>query len=283
MIRLLSPLKKVVKYGRRKLWNNWYKHFDNNPFNVDLSQRSRQTFLELAQGAKQQTNPEFIDSIAQTFGTLPPKDFIDDLALTTQVVIKKSKLLYLHGYLLYAALTKYLETHPSDESVTILETGTARGFSALCMAKALDDAGRAGKIITIDVLHAEKSIYWNCINDFDGKQTRIELLAPWHELVEKYLVFLRGSTDIVLNQLGLAHINFAFLDSGHDYHTLRNEIQYVTTHQKTGDVIICDDYTPHQFPGVVQAVDELLASGHYTGHLFKAVENRGYMYCECVM
>ena len=70
---------------------------------------------------------------------LPDREFVDELALATQVVPKDEQLDWSHGYLLHAALGSYLRRTPSDRPVTIFETGTARGFSAICMAQALRD------------------------------------------------------------------------------------------------------------------------------------------------
>jgi hypothetical protein len=183
----------------------------------------------------------------------------------------------MHGYLLYGALRNYLHAHPELRSVNVLETGTARGFSELCMAKTLADADRAGKIVTLDVLHARKPLYWNCIHDTEGQKTRLQLLKPWQELLDRYVIFLRGYTDIALSQLEWQRVHFAFLDSGHDYTTLQLELAYVRARQQPGDVVVCDDYTPAQFPGVVQAVDEFLADGEYKGQPFMVDEQRGYM------
>ena len=105
------------------------------------------------------------------------------------------------------------------------------------------------------------------------------MLEPWKDLVETHIIFLRGYTDIVLRQLGVPRVHFAFLDSDHDYDTLSMELRSVAAHQTAGDVIVCDDYTPAQYPGVARAVDELLAGGTYEGQLFTSDEARGYMHC----
>ena len=57
------------------------------------------------------------------------------------------------------------------------------------------NAGRAGTILTVDILHAERPIYWNSIADADGPRSRLELLEPWSDLVEDHVVFLRGDVD----------------------------------------------------------------------------------------
>ena len=219
-------------------------------------------------------------ALGERFGDLPDREFVDPLALATQVVPKDEQLDWSHGYLLYAALGSYLRRTPSDRPVTIFETGTARGFSAICMAQALRTAGRAGTILTVDVLHAERPIYWNSIADVDGPRTRLELLEPWSELVEDHIVFLRGDVDFALEQLGLPRIHFAFLDAEHTYDAVRRELAFVATHQRPGDVIVCDDYTPKAFPEIVRAVDELGASGGYELETYVSSPDRGYAYLE---
>jgi len=148
------------------------------------------------------------------------------------------------------------------------------------MAKALHDAGSPGKITSVDILPSQEAIYWNCIRDLEGKTTRFELLENWKDLVEDHIIFLQGHTQIVLRQLGISRVHFAFLDGGHDYETLNMELAYVSQRQRPGDVVICDDYDRNQFPGVIQAIDEILSSGAYEGHLFTSDGDRDYMYCK---
>ena len=71
-----------------------------------------------------------------------------------------NKVSYAHGRLLYSCIRKYCKDH-SIKQINILETGTARGFSSLCMAKALEDHNISGKIITLDILPVNKKIFWN--------------------------------------------------------------------------------------------------------------------------
>jgi predicted O-methyltransferase YrrM len=158
-----------------------------------------------------------------------------------------------------------------------LETGTARGFSALVMAKALHDSKKAGKIITLDILSPNKPIYWNCMHDAEGKKTRFELLNKWHNLVENYIVFIQGFSDIMLKRLALSRIHFAFLDGGHDYNTVRNELSYVKLHQSKDDVIVCDDFTESQFPGLIKAVNEFISTNEYDSKVFKSSADRSYV------
>ena len=87
----------------------------------------------------------------------------------TQVVIKKSTINYQHGRILYAELCNYIRNN-SISNIIILETGTARGFSSVCMSKAISDCKSVGEINTIDILPNNEKIYWNSISDIDGKK-----------------------------------------------------------------------------------------------------------------
>lgn len=262
------------------MWRGWYRSYDENPFGVDPARVSRDRFLDLATRAREQRNEPLLAAVRERFGSLPDAAFVDELALATQVVPKDDELDWSHGFLLYAALTSYLKRTSSDRPVTILETGTARGFSAVCMAKALRDAGRAGTILTVDVLHAERPIFWNSIADADGPKTRLELLDAWADLVEDHVVFLRGDVAVALEQIGLARIHFAFLDAEHTFDAVQRELAFVAAHQQHGDVIVCDDYTPREYPDIVRAVDELAATGAYLLEPFVSSDDRGYAYLQ---
>ena len=273
-----SSLRRLLRPPRVDVWRGWYRSYDENPFEVDPDSVSRERFLDLASRALH--NDALLAALGERFGDLPAREFVDQLALATQVVPKDEQLDWSHGYLLYAALGSYLRRTPSERPVTIFETGTARGFSAICMAQALRTAGRAGTILTVDVLHAERPIYWNSIADVDGPRTRLELLEPWSELVGDHIVFLRGDVDVALEQLGLPRIHFAFLDAEHTYDAVRRELAFVAAHQQAGDVIVCDDYTPNAFPEIVRAVDELASSGSYELETYVSSPDRGYAYLQ---
>ena len=67
-----------------------------------------------------------------------------------------------------------------------------RGFSSICMSKALIDSGFIGKIDTVDII-PHKKIFWNSISDIEEKN-RIELLMNWQNEV-KNINFIEGITQ----------------------------------------------------------------------------------------
>jgi cephalosporin hydroxylase len=277
-VPLTTFVRRLLRPPRVDVWQDWYRRYDENPFDVDPAGVSRERFVELAARARQERNEDFRTVVRNRFGVLPDTAFVDELALATQVVPKQEGLDWNHGFLLYAALRDYLDEAVGGRPVTVLETGTARGFSTVCMAKALRDAGRAGTILTLDLLHAERPIFWNSIADEQGPQTRLELLEPWSDLMEDYAVFLRGDVAIALDQLGLPRIHFAFLDAEHTYDAVRDELAFVARHQRERDVVVCDDYTPAEFPEIVRAVDEAVATRQYALERFESSPRRGYAY-----
>jgi len=252
----------------------WY----NFPFG-DKPMASHEDYLMLAKSVRLEAYPE-IESYEQQTGFVLDTDWVEELALHTQVVIKDSPLCYAHGRVLYSALSSYLQQYPSTSSaerISIWETGTARGFSALCMAKALHEQQRAGVILTFDVLPHQTSMYWNCIDDNEGPKTRAQLLMPWRKLLEEYIVFHQGDTRLELPKVQLERIHFAFLDGAHTYEDVMFEFSHVSNKQLPGDVIVYDDYTPEQFPGLVQAVDEICERHNYRRTDLQAYAGRGYV------
>lgn len=275
---MLNKLPKQKRVVRQLIWKLVYTRFSKDPFKIKNKPIPQDYYLQLAEKAKKNIPQNFLNEIKDNFKNILQNDFVNELALSTQIVKKKSELQYGHGYLLYSALYKYVQDNP-DQNYTILETGTARGFSAVMMAKALYDNKSCGKVITVDVLPNNVSIYWNCIHDNEGKKTRLEILEKWKELVQNYIIFLQGYSDFVLKQLDISRIHFAFIDGSHEYEDVKNDAEFIIKRQKKGDIIIFDDYSPDKFIGVVKFVDEITDNNIYSRKIFFSETNRGYAYC----
>lgn len=248
------------------------QRWDNDPLG-STPRASRETYLSLHDQVRGATFPE-IDELEKSLGYALDSDWFENLALHTQVVVKDSDLNYQHGRILYSVLRDYLDRY-KPQAVRILETGTARGFSSLCMARAISDSGQGGSIVSMDVLPHTKPIYWNCIDDCDGRKTRQALLSPWRELLD-LIVFIQGDTSEVLGRLAMGRVNVAFLDARHTYEMVMDEARYVMERQQKGDIIVFDDVTEALFPGVVAAVDEIGCRYPYSIQRITLTEQRGY-------
>ena len=272
-IMIRNILRKLVT----PLLSDGVNPFHDYPFGRE-PRANREAYLTIWERAKREPYP-VIDEYEKKLRFHIEDEWFHALALHTQVVIKESEICYQHGRLLYTTLSDYVHQNGFSH-VNILETGTARGFSSLCMAKALRDRNVEGKIATIDPLPHYVSMYWNCIDDNESEKSRAQLLSNYSDLITRYIWFLEGKSRDVLTRLELSRIHFAFLDGSHEYKDVKSEIDYVVPRQKKGDIIFFDDYQESYFPGIVKAVKELEANHSYRVNTIAVNEQRGYAIAE---
>ncbi len=198
-----------------------------------------------------------VDKLEEKYQFKIDKNYFENLAFNTQVVIKKNEINYQHGRILYTYLSDYITRNKSsNNNINILETGTARGFSSICMSKALLDSNTNGKIFTIDILPHNVKMVWNCPKDLQQISSRGEILKDWIEELSN-IIFLTGSSRNVLNNLFLNRVHFAFLDGLHTYSAVKCEFNYINERQISGDMIIFDDVVKNKYNGVVNLIDEV--------------------------
>jgi predicted O-methyltransferase YrrM len=263
-------LQEAIYSGRALVGEILDRRWNNHPFGT-APRGSPSDYLDLFEDTRKKSFPD-IDAIEQSTRFAVDTTWLDRLALHTQIVKKNSELTYAHGRLLYSLMRRRIQ---NEKHVVALETGTARGFSALCMAKAMQDSGVDGFILSLDVLPHHRRIVWNCIDDTEKLKTRAELLEPWSDLL-KHIVFVQGDTRSTLPRIGLQRIQFAFLDAQHIERSVLQEYDCIKAVQQTGDMIIFDDVTPKTFPGVVAAVDQIDAKGEYSVTRLPISDQRGY-------
>ena len=66
----------------------------------------------------------------------------------------------------------------------------------------------------------------------------------------------KGFSNSELQKIDLSTIDMIFLDGGHSYETVSNDLFIILKRIKKGKVILCDDYDQETY-GVKKAVDEL--------------------------
>lgn len=257
----------------KKLKNLFNINFRKDKILATKPLASREAYLKIFEIAKKKKISD-IEKIFEYKKVRIDDNWFDDLALTTQIVIKKSDINYYHGKILYSYLSEYIKEN-NFKKILILETGTARGYSSVCMSKALIDLNVKGKIFTFDILPHNKKMYWNCIEDHNGKNTRKTLLSKWNKEL-KNIIFIEGKTKNIFKKIKFERINFAFLDAGHNYNDVMLEFNFVNKHQKKGDMIIFDDYSPNLFNSVVRAIEDIENLGTYKFEKILATNERGY-------
>jgi len=99
-----------------------------------------------------------------------------------------------------------------------------------------------------------KFLYFNYIlkshpNDIDAV---FDLLKKFKKSVK----LIKGYSKNILEDMDLSNIDFCFLDGGHSYETVKNDLRILTKNLKKGSRILIDDYNQSGY-GVKKAVDEI--------------------------
>lgn len=220
-------------------------------------------------------NPPEIQEVERDCGFAVDSAWLDKLALHTQIVLKDSEANWSHGRLLYSLLRRKLESTQTFTDFNVLDTGTARGFSALVMARAIIDSGKPGTIVTLDILGHSDKIFSNCIDGVNGAVSRSEIWHQWPDEARKVFV-LSGSTSQILKSLHVPRVAFAFLDAQHKFLNVMEEFDWVSATQESGDQIIFDDVSQEEFPGVWEAVEEVRHSRPYSVRFVQSSKTRRY-------
>ena len=74
---------------------------------------------------------------------------------------------------------------------------------------------------------------------------------------------IKGNSNIVLKKIDMSKIDYVFLDGGHDYDTVKNDLESCSDVVDHGGTILCDDYNLSYAPGVKKAIDEYVEKKNY--------------------
>jgi len=80
---------------------------------------------------------------------------------------------------------------------------------------------------------------------------------------DKNIDIFKGDSKDVLPKIDLSEINYVFLDGGHSYDTVINDLINCKVVVENNGVILCDDYDLSYAPGVKKAIDEFIAKEQY--------------------
>ena len=101
-----------------------------------------------------------------------------------------------------------------------------------------------------------KSVYFKYIkkqNPYSLEAVR-ELLKKF----EKNVHLIQGNSNKVLKKIDMSKIDYVFLDGGHEYNTVKNDLENCIEVIKKGGTVLCDDYNLGSAPGVKRAIDEFI-------------------------
>ena len=86
----------------------------------------------------------------------------------------------------------------------------------------------------------------------------IEAVRDLLKKFEKNVHLIQGNSNKVLKKIDMGKIDYVFLDGGHEYNTVKNDLDNCIEVIKKGGTILCDDYNLGSAPGVKKAIDEFV-------------------------
>lgn len=193
-----------------------------------------------------------IDAIEARTGYALDRARLEGAARVLACPVKAHPPNWQHGRVIYALTRAYLATRRPDDLACLLDIGTAKGFSALCLLWAAQDAGVTATVTSLDVLDPEARVPRNTVAECDGLRTLAELLAPWPESDRIAFLHMPGIDWLVKHAADRVHV--AFVDGRHKYDIVRREGLLLSRRQRPGDLAIFDDL---QIEGVDLAVRSL--------------------------
>ena len=106
-----------------------------------------------------------------------------------------------------------------------------------------------------------KKIYFKYIKKQDPYS-----ISAVQDLLKKFknnVNLIKGNSNIILKKIDMSKIDFVFLDGGHNYKTVLNDLKCCNEVVKNNGIILCDDYDLSFAPGVKKAVDEFVLENNF--------------------
>jgi len=101
-----------------------------------------------------------------------------------------------------------------------------------------------------------KKIYFKYIKKINpySKEGVEDLLSKFKSNIK----LIKGNSNHILKQMDISKIDYIFLDGGHDYNTVKNDLDNCVSIFNSNGTILCDDYDLSYAPGVKRAIDDFV-------------------------
>ncbi|MDB0046470.1 class I SAM-dependent methyltransferase [Candidatus Pelagibacter sp.] len=109
----------------------------------------------------------------------------------------------------------------------------------------------------------------------------IEAVSDLLKKFEKNAHLIKGNSNQLLKKIDMSKIDYVFLDGGHAYETVKNDLYYSKPVLDNNGTILCDDYNLSYAPGVKQAIDEFVTDNNLKSEIiferFAKIEKTSYL------
>ncbi len=86
----------------------------------------------------------------------------------------------------------------------------------------------------------------------------LEAVAHLLKKFKKNIHLIKNNSNEALKKIDMSKVDYVFLDGGHSYNTVKNDLNYSKPVLENNGTILCDDYSLHFAPGVKKAIDEFV-------------------------
>ena len=101
-----------------------------------------------------------------------------------------------------------------------------------------------------------KQIYFQYILNQDPYS--LEAVTHLLKKFKNNVHLIKGNSNNLLKKMDMSKIDYVFLDGGHAYETVKNDLENSLPVLDNNGTILCDDYNLSYAPGVKKAIDEFV-------------------------
>ena len=162
---------------------------------------------------------------------------------------------------------------------TFLEVGVFHGVTARNVCELLYNIhGKEFKYIGLDLFDENdenkdeiipNTKFSNPLKTFFFKYIKRQnpySLEAVKDLLNKFtgnIHLIKGNSNKILSKIEMKKIDYVFLDGGHEYNTVKNDLECCKEVILNNGVILCDDYDLSYAPGVKKAIDEFIENNSF--------------------
>ena len=173
----------------------------------------------------------------------------------------------------------FLREEKAKNPKTFLEVGVFHGVTARNICELLNEIHNNDfKYIGLDLFEKSdenkseiipntnfsnpfKQIYFKYIKRQDPYS--IEAVEDLLKKFQNNIHLIKGNSNSVLKKIDMTKVDYVFLDGGHDYNTVKNDLDCCSEVINNDGTVLCDDYNLSYAPGVKKAIDEYVENNNY--------------------
>ena len=129
------------------------------------------------------------------------------------------------------------------------------------------DQNKSEIIPNINFSNPFKKIYFQYIKRQDPYS--FEAVEELLKKFKKNVHLIKGNSNQILKKIEMSKIDYVFLDGGHDYETIKNDLNNCMEVISNSGTVLCDDYNLSYAPGVKKAIDEFVKINNFKCELIR--------------